>query len=72
MEERRERAPTVGQSQQDLIEIMNMVKKNEITIVEAEHMFQTWQDQYKGGKTGSFKEKQVGTHMLSVLLKGII
>ncbi len=49
----------MSSSQTRLIEIMNMVKNNEITMEQMEYMFKDWQGQYKGGKTGSFKEKEV-------------
>ena len=48
-----------SRSQKELLDILNMVKTKEINMHEAELLFNSWQQQYNGGMTRSFRDRRV-------------
>ena len=48
-----------SRSQKELLDILNMVKTKEINMHEAELLFSSWQQQYNGGMTQSFRDRRV-------------
>jgi len=51
----------VSASQQELIDIMGLVKAKNISQAKAEEMFREWKTKHEGRHAKSFREKQVTT-----------
>jgi hypothetical protein len=58
------------ENQRKLVEILEKVKRGEITISDAEEKFRQWNQQYDNDKPTSFKEKQVKFALMKSVMSG--
>ena len=63
----------ISDSQRELVDIMQQVKNDQMTVHEAEAFFYDWKQRHDGGYSRSFKQKQVcpSFHMLLLLLSSL-